>query len=131
MSPRATRPGAERFYKVPALIDTGAGRTTLTPEAISTIGLHQVDTTKIARAGGINENVGVYVAAIQFPRIKFATIEVIQVVSCELPDQPIQCLLGRDILSRWKFTYNGPSSLWCIDEEDTAAWVNPPDGVDM
>ena len=114
-----------------ALLDTGAGRTVLTPRAIATIGLPKINETTLLRAGGREENAGVYVAAIQFQRLKLATIEVIEIVSCELPDQPIECLLGRDILSRWLFTYNGPQSTWAIEEEDVAAWVSPPDGVDM
>ena len=122
--------GKKRFYKLPALVDTGAARTTLTPEAIRTIGLPQVDVAKIARAGGIDET-SVYVAAIQFPRHKLATIEVIEVMSCALPEQPIQCLLGRDVLARWIFTYNGPASEWKIEEEDVAPWVVPPDEIDM
>jgi len=52
---------------MPALIDTGAGRTVLTPAAVARVGLRQVDVTRLARAGGINEDAGVFVAAIQFP----------------------------------------------------------------
>ena len=110
---------------MPALIDTGAGRTVLTPAAVERVGLRQVDVTRLARAGGINEDAGVYVAAIQFPRYKLATIEVANIICCELPEQPIQCLIGRDILSRWLFTYDGRAGEWTINEEDIAAWVDP------
>lgn len=113
---------------MPALIDTGAGRTVLTPEAIQKVGLPLVDYTILSRAGG-KDRVGVHVASIQFPSDSLATIEVIEVACCELPDQPIQCLLGRDILSKWLFTYNGKTGEWVIDEEDLAAWIEPPDGI--
>jgi predicted aspartyl protease len=113
---------------MPALIDTGASRTVLTPEAIQRVGLPVVHYTTLSRAGGMDK-AGVYVAAIQFPRYKLASIEVIQVLCCELPEQPIQCLIGRDILSRWLLTYNGRTGEWCIDEEDLAAWVEPPEGM--
>lgn len=114
---------------MPALIDTGAGRTVLTPLAVQTIGLQEVDNTHlITRAGG-TDVVSTYVAAIQFPRHKLATIEVIQVLCCELPKQPIQCLIGRDILSRWLFTYDGKTGEWFIEEDDVAAWVEPPEGM--
>lgn len=119
--------GTRRFSKMPALIDTGAGRTVLTPMAVARVGLPLVDETNLSRAGGM-DRVGVYVAAIQFPRYKLATIEMIQVLSCELPEQPIQCLIGRDILSRWLFTYDGKSGQWSIEEERVAAWVEPPEG---
>jgi len=116
---------------MPALVDTGAGRTVLTPEAINRVGLSKVDVTRLARAGGINEDAGVYVASIQFPRERLATIELIEVVCCELPEQPFQCLLGRDVLSRWLFAYDGRVGEWTIEEEDVAAWVQPPEGIDM
>lgn len=122
--------GKRRFYKLPALLDTGAARTVVTPLVITTVGLPKIDVTRLARAGGVTEDAGVYVAAIQFPRYKLATIEVVEVISCELPEQPIQCLLGRDILARWVFTYNGPPSIWSVEEEDVGAWVAPPEGID-
>jgi len=53
-----------------ALLDTGAGRTVLTPRAIATIGLPKINETTLLRAGGREENAGVYVAAIQFQRLK-------------------------------------------------------------
>jgi predicted aspartyl protease len=114
---------------MPALIDTGASRTVLTPLAVQTVGLSVVDYTKLSRAGGVEENVPMHVASIQFPRYKIATIEVIQVLCCELPEQPIQCLLGRDVLSRWLFTYDGKIGEWCIAEDDVAAWVEPPENL--
>jgi predicted aspartyl protease len=113
---------------MPALIDTGASRTVLTPLAVQTVGLAVVDYTQLTRAGGVSK-VSAHVASIQFPRHKMATIEVIQVLCCELPEQPIQCLIGRDILSRWLFTYNGRTGQWSIEEEDVAIWVEPSEGL--
>jgi predicted aspartyl protease len=118
----------ERFPRMPAMVDTGAGRTVLTPLAIQTAGLALVDRTKVTRAGGIEQKVGVHAASIRFPRYKIATIEVIQVLCCELPEQPIQCLIGRDIISRWLFTYDGRSGEWFIEEDEVGVWVDPPDG---
>ena len=126
LSPSFNPSAGGRFSKMPALIDTGAGRTVLTPAAVARVGFRQVDVTRLARAGGINEDAGVFVAAIQFPRYRLATIEVANVICCELPEQPIQCLIGRDILSRWLFTYDGRTGEWTINEEDIAAWVDPP-----
>jgi predicted aspartyl protease len=126
LSPSFSLSGGGRFSKMPALIDIGAGRTVVTPAVVERVGLRQVDVTRLARAGGINEDAGVYVAAIRFPRYKLATIEVANVICCELPEQPIQCLIGRDILSRWLFTYDGRTGEWTINEEDIAAWVDPP-----
>lgn len=119
---------APRFSRMPALVDTGASRTVLTPLAIETVGLRVSDYTGLARAGG-TDKVPAVVCSIQFPRYKLSTIEMIQVLSCELPEQPIQCLIGRDIMSRWLFTYDGRNGEWFIDEDDIAAWVEPPDSA--
>jgi predicted aspartyl protease len=126
--PVYSNPQSQKFSRMPALVDTGAGRTVLTPEAIKKVGLPLVDHAVLSRAGG-EDRVGAYAASIHFPRYKLATIEVIQVLCCELPHQPIQCLIGRDILSRWIFTYDGTTGKWLIDEEDIAAWVEPPEGL--
>lgn len=116
------------FSRMPALIDTGAGHTVLTPQAIERVGLPLVGYTTVSRLGGM-QKVAAHVAAIQFPRYKLATIEVIEVVCCEIPGDLYQCLIGRDILARWKFTYDGKTGEWFIDEEDVAAWVEPPEGL--
>jgi predicted aspartyl protease len=113
---------------MPALIDTGAGRTVLSPSAVAAAGLPTTNYEKMVRAGG-TDLVPVHVASIQFPRYKFATIEIIEVLSCELPGNLYQCLIGRDVLTRWKFTYNGRVGEWEIDEEDSAAWVEPPEDL--
>jgi len=73
----------------------------------------------------------VYVASIQFANSKFATIEAIAVSCCELGHPLIECLLGRDVLSRWTFTYNGPAGSWQIREEGVGLWVEPPEGLDL
>jgi predicted aspartyl protease len=112
---------------MPALIDTGARLTLLTPKAVARVGLPKVNEMSLARAGGITEKLSVHVASIQFPRHRLATIEMVEVVCCELPEQPIECLLGRDVLSRWVFTYDGPAGGWKIEEEDVATWVDPPE----
>lgn len=113
---------------MPALVDTGASRTVLTPEAVQKVGLPVVDYVPLSRAGG-SDRVTAHVASISFSTRKIAPIEVIQVLCCALPEQPIQCLIGRDILSRWLFTYDGRTGRWTIEEEDLAAWVEPPDGL--
>lgn len=126
--PVQSHTAARKFSRMPALIDTGAGRTVLTPEAIRKLGLPVVDHTTLSRAGGL-ERVSAHVASIQFPRSRLAPIEVIQVLCCELPGDLFQCLIGRDVLSRWLFIYNGKTGEWSIEEEDLAVWVEPPEGL--
>lgn len=122
---------AARFSQMPALIDTGAARTVLTPQAIERVNLPLVDYTMVSRAGGVDP-ADVYAASIRFPRDDLKAIELIQVICCELPHQPIQCLLGRDVLSRWLFTYNGQTGDWLVDDRpNIVPWVEPPEDADF
>lgn len=75
------------------------------------------------------DRVGVHVASIHFPREKLTAIQIIPVLCCELPGGLFQCLIGRDILARWLFVYDGKRGEWSIEEEDLAAWVEPPEGI--
>ena len=72
----------------------------------------------------------VYVASLQFPYCPLRAIELIEVSCCELPHPLYRCLLGRDVLSRWIFTYDGPAGTWEVREDGVASWVEPPEGID-
>jgi len=37
-------------------------------------------------------------------------------VACPLPEQDVSCLLGRDVLERWNFAYDGRSGLVEVEE---------------
>ena len=106
------------------LIDTGAARTVLIPKEVNRLRLPLVDHRTLCRVGG-TEVVGVHVASVRFPNTNLTTIEIMQVLCCELPQQPVDCLIGRDILSRWLFTYDGKLGAWAIDEETRAPWIEP------
>lgn len=123
-------PRGQRFHPVAALIDTGANRTVITPRMVKEIGLIQVSEVKLARVGGA-EDYPTYAATIRFPKGKgfrgFAPVELLEIVGCELPHHPVECLLGRDILSRWVFHYDGRMGEWTIEQEDTPVPVIQPD----
>jgi len=113
---------------MPALIDTGAQRTVISPEVVEKVGLSKIDEITLLIVGG-QRKADVYAASLQFPRYGFRSIEVVQVSCCEL--HPLfHCLLGRDVLSRWIFTYDGPAGTWRLDEKAVAPWVEPPEGSD-
>jgi predicted aspartyl protease len=118
-----------RFTETDALIDTGAQRTVLSPEAVRHAGLSKINEADIRGVGGIVK-AGVYVASLQFPKCGLQTIEVVEVSCCELPHILYHCLIGRDILSRWIFTYDGLSGSWAIRENNPGTWVEPAEGID-
>jgi predicted aspartyl protease len=117
-----------RFTTADALIDTGAQRTILAPDVIHRIGLSKIDETTLIRVGG-EVRAEVYAASLQFPHSGFGAIEMIAVPSSDLPPL-FRCLLGRDVLSRWIFTYDGPGGGWELREEAGSPWVEPPEGID-
>jgi predicted aspartyl protease len=119
-----------RFTETDALIDTGAQRTVLAPEAVQKVGLSKINEANLRVVGGV-VTAGVYVASLQFPYCGgFKAIEVIEVSSCDLPHPLYRCLLGRDVLSRWIFNYDGPAGTWQISEASVSSWVEPPEGSD-
>ena len=120
---------ATRFTETDALIDTGAQRTVISPEAARKAGLSKINEADVRGVGGIVK-ASVYVASLQFPRCGLKTIEVIEVSSCELPHILYHCLLGRDVLSLWKFFYDGPAGTWYVEEGDGSPWLEPPEGID-
>lgn len=120
-------PNRYRFTPTDALIDTGAQRTILTPEVVQKVGLSKVDETTLIRVGG-KVKADVYAASLQFPHSGFSPIEMIAVPCSELPHPLFRCLLGRDVLSRWIFTYDGPVGAWRISEDKVSSWVEPPEG---
>lgn len=119
-----------RFSRMPALIDTGAQRTVVTPEAVRRVALSKINEADLRRAGGVSR-VGVYAASMSFPRTPFSAIQLMEVSCCDLPIPTIHCLLGRDVLSRWVFTYDGPSGAWRISEDGVATSIEPPEGSEL
>lgn len=118
-----------RSTETDALIDTGAQRTVISPEVLRKTGLSKINEADVRGVGGIMR-AGVYVASLQFPRCGLRTIEVMEVSCCELPHILYHCLLGRDVLTRWKVTYDGPAGTWFIEEGAGGPWVEPPEGMD-
>ncbi|MGH9537850.1 MAG: retropepsin-like aspartic protease [Terriglobales bacterium] len=125
----ASPQSAVQFTETDALIDTGAQRTVLSPEAVRKAGLSKINEADLRVVGAI-VRADVYVASLEFPLCGLKTIEVIEVSCCELPHILYHCLLGRDVLSRWVFTYDGPDGTWEITEGRAAGWVEPPEGID-
>jgi len=107
-----------KFLQTDALVDLGAARTILTPNAVKKAGLVKIDQTSLATVGGTLK-ADIYAASLQFPS-GLRAIETIAVVCCELRYPLFHCLLGRDVLSRWILNYDGPAGTWEIQEKDGA-----------
>lgn len=87
---------------VNALIDTGASGTVITPRVADKLGLIHTGYQKVSSVQDEQER-PVYYGFIIFP---WGMGKAIPIVSCPLKN--MDCLIGRDILLHWHFTYNGP-----------------------
>lgn len=66
---------------------------------------------------------------LQFPNGGLRAVDILEVCSCELGSPLFYCLIGRDVLSRWVFTYDGPVGTWKIKEEDAKRWIEPTEAT--
>ncbi len=87
---------------VNALIDTGASVTVITPRVADQLGLVHTGFQKVSSVQDEQQR-PVYYGFIMFP---WGSGKEIPIVSCPLKN--FDCLIGRDILLHWHFTYNGP-----------------------
>ena|SRR5215831_1188229 len=93
---------------VRALIDTGAALTIINPQIAVICRLRQTDRNRIIAVGGEAGEYPAHAAAISFPGTELPGFDVIRVVACPIIRQPFfSCLIGRDILQKWLFTYDG------------------------
>lgn len=95
---------------VRALIDTGASLTIINPEIAVTCKLRQTGRQKINAVGGEAGEYAEYAASIVFPGTELPNFDTARVVACPIIRQPFfSCLIGRDILRKWLFKYDGRS----------------------
>jgi predicted aspartyl protease len=102
-------------YRVRALIDTGASVTVINPQLVRTCKLRHTGFAEIVAAGGSGRYQEL-AAAISFPETDLSGIDLIRVVACPIVRQPVSCLIGRDILRRWTFTYDGTTGQFEIKD---------------
>lgn len=95
---------------VRALIDTGASLTVINPQIAATCKLKQTGHQKINAVGGEAGEFPEYACAISFPETELPSLDTARVVACPIIRQPFfSCLIGRDILRKWLFLYDGRS----------------------
>ena len=98
-----------------ALVDTGASLTVINPELAQSCKLRQTGFAKVSAVGNQGDYPR-YAACIKFVDDNLRGFEIIPVVGCKLPQQSISCLIGRDLMRRWKFTYDGRTGEFSITD---------------
>jgi hypothetical protein len=85
-----------------ALIDTGALGSVITPRIAQHLSLIQTGFQMVTSVNNEQQQPA-YFARLQFP---WGSGKDVQVICCPLKG-PFECLIGRDIMMHWHFTYNG------------------------
>ncbi len=93
---------------VRALIDTGAAVTIINPELAETYKLRYTGPARITAAGHTGDY-REFAASISFPDVRVRSFDIQRIVACPLNRGEMSCLIGRDILRYWEFSYNGSS----------------------
>jgi len=100
-----------------ALIDTGATRSGVDKSVITQLGVQPVGVARILTASGEVEQ-NLFPAHFRFPGenidIDFSSVLGVNLSGQNINGQPIIALLGRDILSKFIFIYNGPGGFFSI-----------------
>jgi predicted aspartyl protease len=87
---------------VRAMIDTGASSSVITPEVANALGLVHTGYQRVSSVQDEQQR-PIYFGMITF---SWGAGKEIPLISCPL--KHFDCLIGRDILQHWHFTYNGP-----------------------
>lgn len=104
-----------RRINILALVDTGVSRTVINPRLAVTCGLRQTGIVRISTTGMVRE-APEYAGVLRFPGLSLKEIEPVTFVACALPEQDVSCLLGRDVLQRWRLVYDGRTGEVQIEE---------------
>ncbi len=115
-----------------ALIDTGAAFTGVDESVCKMLGIGPSGRTNIFHTGGKCDR-DCYPVAILFPNTGIPLIQEVRAISVDLAggNQPPIVILGRDLLSKMKFTYDGINGrFWFeFDEFDPPATIVTPNLV--
>jgi hypothetical protein len=98
-------------FLVKALLETGSSATTISQEVAAALGLHPVHSTLVSSPAARDVERAVYSVRLLFPNsIVFEGLAIEE----PLPGQDVQCVIGRDILQRAVFIYNGTSGVFSV-----------------
>lgn len=112
---------------VRALVDTGATVSAIENSAARRLGLVRTGTISLAGVGGVTEQ-PVYAAAVDFPGLGISSQDPIRLAGADLGSREFEFLLGRDVLERLVFEYDGPGGAFSLAEDQGAPVRFAPGG---
>lgn len=95
-------------HKGLALIDTGATISAVDDVIIRGLGVPPVGVRNVGTPGG-NVRQNVYPAKFIFPIMRGFSIDFATALGANLSGQPVQALIGRDVLKNMLLNYHGPT----------------------
>lgn len=98
-------------YKAVALVDTGATCTVIKTGIATDLGLKPIGITHVNTPSSSNHLCYEYAIRIAFPN--HAVVDQV-VIEAPLKNQPIECLIGRDILQHGVLVYIGPQNSFTL-----------------
>jgi Aspartyl protease len=101
--------GTGSSVAVPAQLDTAADKTVIPMSAVRDLGLEQAGLLQVAGLGNAAMPVPVYVVEMVLHEMTPVTVDVLSVAGEE------HVLLGRDVLNRYRVTFDGPKLLCTIE----------------
>jgi predicted aspartyl protease len=105
-SPEITSELRNSGLQVNALIDTGASLTVINPEIVRTCGLQPIGFSRISSPAHIADYPQ-YSATISFPESSLKPLALVPVVAIPIRGSSVSCLLGRNVLRRWRIICDG------------------------
>jgi Retroviral aspartyl protease len=93
-----------------ALRDTGASVTVISRTFANHCKLFQTNEGTEIAAIGTTHHCREHAGAVSFPGTGLRSFDSMRIVSVDIPLQPFyQILIGRDIMRRWRVTFDGPA----------------------
>lgn len=96
-----------------ALFDTGASVTSIDARAVMQLGIPAQGTVALDTPGGAVEQ-DIFACQVQFPGTPLGRFDLSVVPASDLAPQGIVALIGRDLLRRFQFVYNGVDGFWTL-----------------
>jgi len=94
-----------------ALIDTGASITAVDEDVVASLGIQPIGQMKLSTPSQ-SRPAWLYAVRLSFPEVPIPALEVLDVVGCTLQPQGFIALLGRNLLRRFVFVYDGPAGFF-------------------
>jgi hypothetical protein len=95
---------------VKALIDTGAAVTAINPKIVDNCQLRYIGPARISVVGNLLDCRS-FAASMQFPGTGIPAIPIMEMRDATIIHRQYSCLIGRDVLRRWKLIYDGPGNV--------------------